>query len=182
VAVFDDASRIVSEPRTEGRVFFRNHPGALANFAYHKDPEKTAAAYCGDWFTLGDIGYLDEDGYLYLTDRETNLIISGGVNIYPQEAENVLAAHPQVREVAVIGVPDDDMGETVKAVVVAADEVVANAEFAAALLAYVRERIASYKCPRTVDFVDSLPRTPTGKLQKRLVREPYWQGRASRLA
>jgi fatty-acyl-CoA synthase len=182
VAVFDAADRIVSIPRTEGRIFFRNHPGALPNFAYHKDPGKTAAAYRGDWFTLGDIGYLDEDGYLYLTDRESNLIISGGVNIYPQEAENVLAAHPQVREVAVVGVPDDDMGEAVKAVVVPADGVVADDSFAQALLAHVRERIATYKCPRTVDFAETLPRTPAGKLQKRLVRETYWRGRASRLA
>lgn len=182
VAVFDEDGQIVDTPRTEGRIFFRNHPGALANFAYHKDAAKTAAAYLGDWFTLGDIGYLDEGGYLYLTDRESNLIISGGVNIYPQEAENVLAAHRHVKEVAVVGVPDEDMGEAVKAVVVPSDDIVADAALADELLAYVSSRIARYKCPRSIDFVDSLPRTPSGKLQKRLVRERYWQGRASRLA
>jgi acyl-CoA synthetase (AMP-forming)/AMP-acid ligase II len=181
VAVFNEDGDIEATPRREGRIYFRNHPGALANFAYHKDPEKTAAAYRGNWFTLGDIGYLDEDGYLYLTDRQSNLIISGGVNIYPQEAENVLAGHPKVADVAVVGVPDDDMGEAVKAVIVPADGVAGDGNLADELLAYVRSRLASYKCPRTVDFVDSLPRTPSGKLQKRLVRERYWQGRVSRL-
>jgi acyl-CoA synthetase (AMP-forming)/AMP-acid ligase II len=104
------------------------------------------------------------------------------VNIYPQEAENVLAGHPKVADVAVVGVPDDDMGEAVKAVIVPADGVAGDGDLADELLAYVSAHLASYKCPRTVDFVDSLPRTPSGKLQKRLVRERYWQGRVGRLA
>jgi long-chain acyl-CoA synthetase len=182
VAVFGDDGERVLAPGQQGRIYFRNHPGALANFAYHKDAQKTADAYRGDWFTLGDIGYVDEEGYLYLTDRETNMIISGGVNIYPQEAEDVLAAHPQVRDVAVVGVPDNDMGEAARAVIIPAEGSVGSAELAAELLTYVRARLASYKCPRSIDFVESLPRTPTGKLQKRLVRERYWKGRNSRLA
>jgi fatty-acyl-CoA synthase len=181
VAVFDNTLQPVSTPRTEGAFYFRNHPGGVPNFAYYKDPERTAAAYNGDWFTLGDIGYLDEEGFLYLTDRQTNMIISGGVNIYPQEVEDILAGHPEVRDVAVIGVPDEDMGEAVKAVVVPATLSTPGMALAQELIAYARSRVASYKCPRSVDFVDSLPRTPTGKLQKRLVREQYWKGRPSRL-
>jgi long-chain acyl-CoA synthetase len=149
-------------------------------FAYHNDPEKTESITNGQgWRTLGDIGYLDEDGYLYLTDRQAHMIISGGVNIYPQEAENVLAGHPAVADVAVIGVPDAEMGEAVKAVVVCADPAAAGPELKAELLAYCRAELATYKCPRTVDFTDSLPRSPAGKLYKRLLRERYWAGHGS---
>jgi long-chain acyl-CoA synthetase len=182
VAILDEQGQAVSTPRTEGSIYFRNHPGALSNFTYHKDADKTAAAYRGEWFTLGDIGYLDEDGFLYLTDRQSNMIISGGVNIYPQEVEDILAGHPKVRDVAVVGVPDADMGESVKAVVIPIDGVHAEKGLEEELIAYARARIASYKCPRSIDFVDHLPRTATGKLQKRLVRDRYWKGRASRLA
>ncbi|HLY55886.1 MAG TPA: AMP-binding protein, partial [Stellaceae bacterium] len=182
VAVLDPSGAMVRTPLLEGPVYFRNMPGALGNFAYHKDPEKTASVYRVDWFTLGDIGYLDQDGYLFLTDRQSNMIISGGVNIYPQEAEDTLIGHPKVRDVAVVGVPDDAMGEAVKAVVIPADGAAPGPALADELIAYCRARIASYKCPRSVDFVDSLPRTDTGKLQKRLVRDRYWQGRDSRLA
>jgi len=149
-------------------------------FAYHNDPGKTASiANDKGWRTLGDIGYLDEDGYLYLTDRQAHMIISGGVNIYPQEAENVLASHPAVADVAVIGVPDAEMGEAVKAVVQCVETSAAGPGLAAELLAYCRTELATYKCPRSVDFVGELPREPNGKLYKRLLRERYWAGHDS---
>jgi fatty-acyl-CoA synthase len=149
-------------------------------FDYHNDPGKTEAITSEQgWRTLGDIGYLDAGGYLYLTDREAHMIISGGVNIYPQEAENVLAGHPGVADAAVIGVPDAEMGETVKAVVVPVDPADVGPALEAELLAYCRGELASYKCPRTVDFTDELPRSPTGKLYKRRLRERYWAGHDS---
>jgi long-chain acyl-CoA synthetase len=147
-------------------------------FTYHRDPEKTRQAQHPEhptWCTTGDVGYLDDEGFLYLTDRTAFMIISGGVNIYPQEVENALALHPAVLDVAVIGVPDEEMGEVVKAVVQPAPGVVPGPELAAELLAYVRARIAHYKAPRSVDFVDELPRTPTGKLVKRRLRDRYVQ-------
>jgi len=151
-------------------------------FEYHNDPEKTASiANDKGWRTLGDVGYLDADGYLYLTDRQAHMIISGGVNIYPQETENVLAGHPAVGDVAVIGVPDAEMGEAVKAVVQPVDPAAATPALEAELLAYCRAELATYKCPRTIDFVDELPRDPNGKLYKRLLRERYWKGHGSRV-
>jgi long-chain acyl-CoA synthetase len=122
---------------------------------------------------------VDPDGFLYLTDRRSYMIISGGVNIYPQEAENVLAVHPAVADVAVIGVPDPEMGEAVKAVVQPQDPSAAGPELAAELIEYCRERLAHYKCPRSVDFKDELPRHPTGKLYKRLLRDEYWKDQAA---
>lgn len=149
-------------------------------FSYHNDPDKTASVSNDrGWRTLGDIGYLDDDGYLYLTDRQAHMIISGGVNIYPQEAENVLAGHLAVADVAVIGVPDAEMGEAVKAVVRPADPGAAGPELAAELMAYCRAELATYKCPRSIDFTDELPREPNGKLYKRRLRERYWQGHDS---
>jgi fatty-acyl-CoA synthase len=146
-------------------------------FEYHNDPDKTRSITNErGWRTLGDIGYLDEDGYLYLTDRQAHMIISGGVNIYPQEAENVLAGHPAVADVAVIGVPDEEMGEAVKAVVQPVDPAAAGPELEAELLAFCRQHLATYKCPRSVDFVTELPRDENGKLYKRLLRERYWAG------
>jgi fatty-acyl-CoA synthase len=150
------------------------------DFAYHNDPGKTAAASNErGWRTLGDIGYLDEDGYLYLTDRQAHMIISGGVNIYPQEAENCLAGHPAVLDVAVIGVPDEEMGEAVKAVVQLVDPSAASADLEIELLSHCRRELATYKCPRSVDFVDQLPRDDNGKLYKRRLREQYLQGHQS---
>jgi fatty-acyl-CoA synthase len=151
-------------------------------FEYHNDPDKTASVTNDQgWRTLGDIGYLDDEGYLYLTDRQAHMIISGGVNIYPQEAENVLAVHPAVADVAVIGVPDAEMGEAVKAVIKLADPDAAGPDLESDLLAYCRSELATYKCPRTVDFVDELPRDDNGKLYKRLLRERYWEGHQSRV-
>jgi len=145
-------------------------------FAYHNDPEKTAAAAHPDnptWATTGDVGYVDEDGFLFLTDRQSFMIISGGVNIYPQEIENALALHPAVLDLAVIGIPDPDMGEQVKAVVQPAPDVEPGPELEAELLEFLRARIAGYKIPRSIDFTDDLPRTETGKLQKHKLRARY---------
>ncbi len=157
-------------PGEIGAVYFSGG----GTYEYHKAPEKTAAAQLpGGRTTLGDIGYLDDDGYLYLTDRQAHMIISGGVNIYPREIEDVLISHPRVADVAVFGVPDPDMGEQVKAVVQPLDGVDGGEDLAAELIAYTRARIAHYKCPRTVDFEAELPRLPTGKLYKRLLRDRY---------
>jgi len=154
-----------------GQVWFESE----TRFEYHNDPVKTAEAFNDrGWSSLGDIGYVDENGYLYLTDRASHMIISGGVNIYPQEVENELALHPSVTDVAVIGVPNVEMGEEVKAVVIAADARAAGPQLEAELLAYCRSRLAHYKCPVSVDFVEVLPRLPTGKLLKRELRKRYW--------
>ena len=162
-------------PRGEaGQIWFDSD----LRFEYHNDPEKTAGAYNSrGWSSLGDIGYLDDEGFLYLTDRVSHMIISGGVNIYPQEVENELSVHPNVIDVAVIGVPNDDLGEEVKAVVIAADPTAAGPELEAELIAYCRSKLAHYKCPVSVDFVDELPRLPTGKLLKRRLRDQYWPAR-----
>ena len=178
---------IVSEDGEElpageaGTVYFEGG----AAFEYHNDPEKTAASRSDrGWSTLGDVGYLDDDGFLYLTDRKAYMIISGGVNIYPQEAENVLVNHPAVVDVAVFGVPNEDFGEEVKAVVQPVS-MPADADAAAALerelVAYCRSELADVKCPRTIEFREELPRHPTGKLYKRLLKDEYWAGHQSRI-
>jgi acyl-CoA synthetase (AMP-forming)/AMP-acid ligase II len=164
----------------DGREVAPNTPGVIyfeggKDFVYHNDPEKTAATrHAKGWSTVGDIGYADEEGYLYLTDRQSHMIISGGVNVYPQEAENILVMHPGVEDVAVIGVPDPDLGEAVKAVVLPAASARPDDALAADLIRYCRDRLAHYKCPKSVDFVTELPRLPTGKLLKRVLRERYW--------
>jgi long-chain acyl-CoA synthetase len=142
-------------------------------FRYHNDPEKTEKAYRNDYFTLGDLGYLDEDGYLFLTDRSAHLIISGGVNIYPAEIEAVLLTHPAIADVGVIGVPNTEWGEEVKAVATLQRGWVRSAELTAELIAYCRNQLAHYKCPRSFDFVDELPRHDNGKLYKQKLRESY---------
>ncbi|MDO8363381.1 MAG: AMP-binding protein [Actinomycetota bacterium] len=156
-----------------GQIWFESP----TTFEYHNDPVKTQNAFNDrGWSSLGDVGYLDGDGYLYLTDRVSHMIISGGVNIYPQEVENELTMHPAVADVAVIGVPNADLGEEVKAVVMAADPAAAGPELAAELIEFCRSRLAHYKCPVSVDFVDELPRLPTGKLLKRELRDRYAKG------
>src|SRR5690606_37383009 len=181
IHILDEEGREIEEPYREGAIYFEAPPDPAARFAYYKDEQKTAGTYRGDLFTLGDIGYLDPDGYLYLTDRQSNMIISGGVNIYPQETENLLVTHPKVYDVAVIGVPNDDLGEEVKAVVVPAPGYEPGPELAEELIRFCRDHIAHYKCPRTIDFVTELPRTETGKMQKRKLRDRYWQGHTGRL-
>ena len=170
----------VSGPREEGTIYFESG----STFEYHNDPEKTASSRDPKgrgWSTLGDVGYVDEDGYLYLTDRKAYMIISGGVNIYPQEAENLLTTHPKVLDVAVIGVPNEDFGEEVKAVVQLVEGVEPSPELERELIQFCRNELADVKCPRSVDFVDELPRHPTGKLYKRLLRDKYWEGHGSKL-
>jgi len=149
----------------------------VQDFEYHGDREKTAASRREGFFTVGDIGYVNEDGYLFLCDRKTDMIISGGVNIYPAEIEAVLLAHPKVEDVAVFGIPDGEWGEEVKAVVQPAPGVESGPALSAELLAFSAEHLAKYKCPRSVDFMAELPRDPNGKLFKRKLRDPYWQGR-----
>lgn len=155
--------------------------GENLRFEYFKDPEGTTSVYQGDYYTLGDMGYVDEDGYLFLTDRTADLIISGGVNIYPAEVDGVFFTHPAVADVATIGVPSDEWGEEVKSVVLLKDGLQSGPELERELIEFCRERLAHYKCPKSVDFVDSLPRSETGKIYRRLVREPYWQGRESKI-
>lgn len=146
-------------------------------FEYHNDPQKTAESrHPKGWSTLGDIGYLDEEGYLYLTDRKSFMIISGGVNIYPQETENLLVTHPKVMDVAVFGVPNEDFGEEVKAVVQPIHWEDAGPELEAELIDFCRDNISHIKCPKTIDFEQELPRHPTGKLYKRLLKDRYWEG------
>ncbi len=165
-----------------GLVYFEQE---AAPFSYHKDETQTQSSrhptHPG-WTALGDVGYVDEEGFLFLTDRATFMIISGGVNIYPREIEDVLVMHPLVDDVAVIGVPNEDMGEEVKAIVQLGPGDEGTPELAAELLAFCRERLTHYKCPRSVDFDPALPRLPTGKLYKRILRDRYWGERQNRLA
>jgi acyl-CoA synthetase (AMP-forming)/AMP-acid ligase II len=165
-----------------GVVWFEKSADIGLQFEYHNDPAKTAGAHDRrGWATTWDMGRLDEEGYLYLTDRKDFMIVSGGVNIYPQEAENVLIAHPRVLDAAVFGVPDDEMGEQVKAVVQPLAWQDAGPDLEQELLAHCREHLAHYKCPRSVDFEPELPRHDTGKLYKRLLRDRYWGDQESRI-
>jgi len=170
-------------PGAEGRLFSR-HRSEARLFEYHAAEAKTAGSYLPDdphAFTLGDVGRVDAEGFVYLSDRESNMIISGGVNIYPQEVERVLAEHPAVADVGVFGVPDDEWGERVKAAVELAAGFAPGAALEAELLRFARERLAGYKVPRSIDFEPALPRTPAGKLYTRLLRDRYWQGRERRI-
>ncbi|MFO1014188.1 MAG: acyl-CoA synthetase [Caulobacteraceae bacterium] len=162
-------------PGEEGLVYFERE---AVLFEYHNDPGKTASSRHPkhpEWNALGDVGYLDEDGYLYLTDRKAFMIISGGVNIYPQAIEDALVTHPKVGDVAVFGVPDAEMGEAVKAVIEPAPGVAPTDELAAELLAFARGKLAHYMAPKSIDFIVEMPRLPTGKLYKRLLKDQYWQ-------
>jgi len=169
-------------PGEPGLVYFEQD---VAPFHYHKDEQQTQSSRHParpNWTALGDVGYIDEEGYLYLTDRATFMIISGGVNIYPREIEDVLVMHPLVDDVAVFGIPNPDMGEEVKAVVQLVAGAEGSPELAAQLIDFCRERLTHYKCPKTVDFDPQLPRLPTGKLYKRVLRDRYWGDRTNRLA
>ena len=153
-----------------GTIFFSGG----TDFEYLNDPDKTLAAYNAQgWSTLGDVGYLDDEGYLYLTDRKAYMIISGGVNIYPQEAEDILVMHPRVADAAVFGIPDEEMGEQVKAVIQLIDHADEGPDMAAELIAYCRDHLSSIKCPKSIDFIEALPRHATGKLYKRLLKDQY---------
>jgi long-chain acyl-CoA synthetase len=170
--VLDRAGQPVAAGQ-QGLIYLRM---GTSNFSYHNDEEKTAASRAAGMFTVGDIGYLDPDGYLYLYDR-SDMIISGGVNIYPAEIESELACHPAVADVAVFGIPHEDWGEEVKAVVQPAEGLAGGPELTGELLAFLGGRLARYKLPRTIDYVAELPRDPNGKLYKRRLRDPYWMGR-----
>jgi len=164
-------------PRTEGMVYCAGG----GQFEYHGDPQKTReSTNQHGWTTLGDVGWVDEEGYLYLTDRKSFMIISGGVNIYPQEVENLLVTHPKVADVAVVGAPHEEMGEQVVAVIQPAPGQTASEDLAAELMAFARANLSHVKSPRRIDFMDELPRHPTGKLYKRLIRDAYW-GKESRI-
>jgi acyl-CoA synthetase (AMP-forming)/AMP-acid ligase II len=171
IKIVDEAGRL-QPPGAPGRIMMSNG----LKFAYHGDPAKTRAIHDDEGFaSLGDIGYLDAEGFLYLTDRESHMIIAGGVNIYPQEAEAVLATHPDVEDVAVIGVPHPDMGEAVKAVVQPRDWPADPAALEAELIAFCRARLSLIKCPRSVDFARALPRNDMGKLVKHRLKAAYWK-------
>ncbi len=166
-----------------GSIYFEQ-PEDAPSFEYHNDPKKTSESrhpVHKNWSTLGDVGRLDEEGYLYLTDRKAFMIISGGVNIYPQETENLLITHPKVADVAVIGVPNEDFGEEVKAVVQPANWADAGDALGEELIAFCKESLSAIKCPRSIDFDQELPRHPTGKLYKRLVRDRYWGNNDSKI-
>lgn len=178
IHILDESMQPVPKGQT-GEIWFKT----ASPFEYYKDPERTAQTRSADgtMTTVGDVGYLDDDGFLYLTDRSTFMIISGGVNIYPQECENLLITHPKVADAAVFGVPNEEMGEEVKAVVQPMPGVAHTPELAAELIAFCRAHLASLKCPRSIDFSDQLPRLPTGKLYKRVLRDVYWADRKSRI-
>ena len=170
VVIVDDRGD-VCPPNTPGTVYLKMLKGA--EFSYHKDAQKTQSARRGDHFTLGDVGYLDEAGYLFLTDRSANLIISGGVNIYPAEVEAALLQHPAVHDCGVIGIANEEWGEEVKAVVELHPSTAPTPELERELIAFCRERIAHFKCPRSIDFTTTLPRHDNGKLYKQKLREAY---------
>jgi long-chain acyl-CoA synthetase len=173
IAIFDDDGNEVSEPNEIGTVYMAMNNGS---FEYHKDKEKTEKNRIGKFFTVGDVGYLDEDGFLFLCDRKIDMIISGGANIYPAEIEGAIHMHPKVADVAVFGIPNDDWGEEVKAVVEPADGVEGSPELEADILAFLTDKIAKFKMPKSIDFTTEMPRDPSGKLYKRKLRDPYWEG------
>jgi long-chain acyl-CoA synthetase len=172
--IWDEEGNVL--PAGEVGTVFHRAP-ATGRFEYYKDADKTAGAYRGDFYTLGDMGYLDEDGYLFLTGRSAEVIISGGVNIYPAEVDAVMLQHPAVADSATVGAPNDEWGEEVRGVVMLKAGVEATPQLAGELIEFCREHLAHYKCPKVVDFTDELPRHDTGKIYRRLVRERYWAGR-----
>lgn len=178
VHILDEESDEDLEVGEIGAIYFES----AARYEYYKDPEKTQGSKSKQGYSsLGDVGYVDEDGYLYLTDRKAFMIISGGVNIYPQETEDCLITHPKVADVAVIGVPNEEFGEEVKAVVEPQDMADAGPEFEQELIEWCKQHISHVKCPRTVDFIEELPRHATGKLYKRLLKDKYWGNHDTRI-
>ncbi|HEY2388387.1 MAG TPA: AMP-binding protein [Candidatus Binatia bacterium] len=175
IRILDDEGRELPTGEV-GNIYVSN--ALVTAMQYYKDPEKTRSAFRGEHMTVGDMGYLDADGYLYIVDRKTDMVISGGVNIYPAEIEEVIYEHDAVLDVAVIGVPNDDWGEELKAVVQLKPGAHASADD---IIDFCRERLADYKRPRTVDFVAEVPRNPSGKLLKREIRARYWEGRERRV-
>jgi long-chain acyl-CoA synthetase len=170
VRILDDTGTDTA-PGEIGTVYLKAPAARDTRFAYYKAAEKTESAYRGDYFTLGDVGYVDDDGYLFLTDRSAHVIISGGVNIYPAEVEAVLIGHPAVGDVGVVGVPDDDWGEIAVAVIEPQPGVEPSDALAVELVEWCRARVAHYKCPRRVEFTEALPRHDNGKLYKHQLRE-----------
>ena len=175
IAIFDDDGNRITEPNVIGTVYMSMQ---AAGFEYHGDKEKTQKNRIGEFFTVGDVGLLDEDGYLFLRDRKIDMIISGGANIYPAEIESVLLSHPKVADAAVFGIPNEDWGEEVKAVIEPAPGAVGDDHLAEDILGFCAGRLARFKTPRSIDFIDEMPRDPNGKLYKRKLRDPYWVGRA----
>ncbi len=173
IRILDDAHQPVAAG-TPGTVWIR-----MGNFKfeYHRDQQKTGDAWHEGFFTVGDAGFLDSDGFLFLCDRKADMIISGGVNIYPAEIEAVLLSHPDIADAAVFGVPDEDWGEQVRAVVQLSPTAAAGPNLSAALLDFASTRLAKYKLPRAIDFIAEMPRDPNGKLYKRKLRDPFWAGR-----
>ncbi len=176
VRIYDDEGKLCP-PGQVGTVYLK----LMGDFEYRGDSDKTSKNRIGNFFTVGDVGWLNEEGFLFLCDRKIDMIISGGVNIYPAEIEAVLLGHPAVGDVAVFGIPDAEWGEQVKAVVEPTPGATPSEALARDLLEHCFERLAKYKCPRSIDFSTTLPRDPNGKLYKRLLREPYWQGRERRI-
>jgi len=178
IKIMDEAGCEV--PRGEiGVVYMRRL--ASTDFEYRGDPEKTQQAKLGDYFTVGDVGHLNDAGYLFLSDRKIDMIISGGANIYPAEIESELILHPAVADCAVFGVPNDDWGEEIKAVVQPADGIEGTEALTQELLQYLSARIGKMKLPKSIDYMQALPRDANGKLYKRRLRDPYWQGRERRI-
>ncbi len=179
VKLYDEDGVEITERNKAGTIYFQVSP--IAPFEYFKDPDKTAKAHKDGYFTLGDVGYFDDDDYLFLTGRTAECIISGGVNIYPQEIDNEIIKHPAVEDSCAIGVPNEEWGEEVKVVVTLHPGQTPSDALGAEILAFARERLAGYKTPRTLEFVEELPRSPAGKIQRGKVRAPYWAGRARQI-
>jgi long-chain acyl-CoA synthetase len=173
IAIFDDDGNRIAEAGVIGTVYMAMQS---ADFEYHRDKEKTQKNRIGPFFTVGDVGFLDADGFLFLRDRKIDMIISGGANIYPAEIESVLLTHPKVGDAAVFGIPHEDWGEEVKAVIEPAEGVEANDALAEEILAFCSDKLAKFKTPKTIDFTNEMPRDPNGKLYKRKLRDPYWEG------
>jgi long-chain acyl-CoA synthetase len=172
IAIFDEDGAAVPANQP-GQIWFRNLMGS--KFEYHNAPEKTAAAHRGEGYaTLGDVGFFDDDGYLYLSDRKIDMIVSGGVNIYPAEIEGVLVEHPDISDAAVFGIPNEEMGESVHAALALRDGLEWSETFAEQVTVFCRERLAGFKVPRSFEVHEELPRSAAGKLTKRDLRDPWW--------